>query len=215
MDELENNRFKKPFTRRRIELALGIIFLLFVAAIFLSFLLNSTFQGTPDVIIEENQRNLAVTELTVSDEFSYNNYKVVLADNWEVGITFDGTKSEDIYCEDTTECNIYGVSDGTSMFYISIPTSFTNTRFSSSTSEVKKTFSFGDITFTVYNLQTLDIDGEGEEISDASSGVVSEIVGCFDETVCFNSGRLSINAEENAAAVEKFYDFVGSVTLSK
>jgi hypothetical protein len=217
MDELENNTFKKPYNRRKIELALGIIFLLLVAAVFVALLLNSSLQVTPETIVEENQRNLAETPLTVEKEFSYNNYKVGLAEEWEVGITFDGTKSEDIYCKDTTECNIYGVSNGINMYYISIPTSFTNTKFSSSTTEVTKSFSFGDIKFTVYNLQTLDIDTNEEEITDGSSGevLVSEIVGCFDETVCFNSGRFSINSEENKEAVEKFYEFVGTVSLSK
>lgn len=217
MDELENNRFKQPFTRRRIQLVLGILFLLLVVAIFLGLLLNSTQEGTTEVIVEENQRNLAETPLTVSSEFSYNNYKVALAAGWEVGITFDGTKSENIFCEDTTECNVYGISNGTNLYYISIPTSFTNTRFSSSTSEVTKSFPFGDITFTVYNLQTENLDTDGETITDASNGevLVSEIVGCFDETVCFNSGRFSIDPTENALSVENFYEFVGTVSLIK
>jgi hypothetical protein len=219
MDELENNSLKKVFTKRRIELVIGIVLLLIVAVIFFAFLSNSSQQGQPTEIFEESQNNYDVLPLTLTNEIAYNNYKATLTSGWEVNETFDGRNSEDIYCEDTTECVIHMVYNGTNVYYISLPTPFTHSQFSSSTKEVTKSFPFGEVQFTEYQLQTenLDIGEDGETITDASNGevLIGEIVGCFEDTICFNSGRLTITPEDNAKAVQAFYDFVGTVTVTK
>lgn len=218
MDEPKINSLKTLFTAKRIQLTLGILFLLAIGVVFFNLLVNSPLVTEPQQIIEDSPNNYAEIPITVSNELIYNNYKATLSTGWEVGLSFDGTRSEDIYCENTLECNIHLVSNGTEQYYISLPSSFTNSQFSTGTIIINKTFAFGDISFTEYFVQDdaeLQETTESEETTVPLPSLTTEISGCFEDTICFNSGRLSINEEENRAEMQKFYDFVATVSITK
>ncbi len=220
MEDLKQNNFRAVFTKTRIELAIGILLLLGVGVVFLNLLLNTPGSDNLPGLIEEKPFNYTPITYTNDKEITFNNYKVTLGESWEIGFAFDGNLSENIFCSDKSRCDVYQVSDGEQAYFISIPNVFKHSIFETNTTKAEKPFTFGLIEFTLSQVETLSVEGEtiNDEgsISDSEEGgfLTSEIYGCF-ESICFNSGRLSLEPEENSAAVQGFYDFVTSVTISK
>ncbi len=220
MEDLKQNNFKTVFTKKRVELAIGIVVMILIGLVFLGILINTPGSNNLTDIIEEKPFNYSAITFSDPKEISFNNYKVTLSEGWEIGFAFNGNLSEDIFCADKSQCDIYQVTNGEDSYFISIPSVFKNSLFETTTTKEEKPFTFGIIEFTLSQVETLSVEGETSDEegtitnSEQSDFVTSEIYGCF-ESICFNSGRISTEHEENSLEIKAFYDFVTSVSITK
>ncbi len=221
MEDLKQNRFNKVFTKTRLELAVGIIILIIIGIFFLNLLSNNNGGNNLPSEIVERPFEFTEIETASSTEITYNNYKVVLGQGWEISYAFNGLVAEELLCSNNDRCDIYNVSNGETNYYISLPGFFKNLATSSKFTTEEKPFTFGTVNFSVAQTEVLTVNSESENDEgtvvgdEEGSFVTSEIYGCLDNTICFNSGLLPKDPEENTSAAEAFYDFVTSVTITK